>query len=104
MVVDGLKDAGFWIFEPVGHQRDRGLADGKVAGGRDGDGALARHLEAVKLLEGGDIVETRIGAGIGHHDQPFVHQQSDAIGHSPMSPDVKAVRMAALAADPVKAQ
>jgi hypothetical protein len=35
----------------------------------------------MELLELADIIDTCIGAGIGGHNQAFIKQHSDAIGH-----------------------
>ena len=37
--------------------------------------------EDMQLAEGGDVVETGIGARVGDHDQTVAHQDSAAIGH-----------------------
>ena len=37
--------------------------------------------EHVQLAEGGDVVDARIGAGVGKHHQAVAHQNSAAIGH-----------------------
>jgi hypothetical protein len=42
---------------------------------------VAGLLPRVELLELADIVDARIGAGVGGHDKALVEQHSNAIGH-----------------------
>ena len=73
--------AGFRILDPLGQQRQDGLADRKVAGGGQRDDALARRLEHVQLAEGRDVVDARIGARVGDHDEAIAHEDADTIRH-----------------------
>ena len=79
--VDGFQLAGFGIGQAVLDQVDHRLRDRKVAGRHRGDQALAGAMELLQFGEAGDVVEARIGAGIGQHHQPLVEKQANTIGH-----------------------
>src|SRR5258707_10393849 len=57
------------------------MGDRQVARGRGRHDALARVGEGVQFAEYRDIVESRIGAGVGDHDQPVLDENAAAIGH-----------------------
>ena len=69
------------VLRSFGQHADHGLGDGQIAGGEQHEDALARLRPSVELLELADIVDARIGPGVGGHDQALVKQQSHAIGH-----------------------
>ena len=58
------------------------LADREIAGGGDGHDCLAGLLEEMQLAKRGDVVDARIGAGIGDHHETFADKDAHAIGHS----------------------
>ena len=59
---------------PLVDQADQRLRGGKVPGGQDGDAAFAIFRPSEHLAIGGNIVQPRIGPGIGHeHKAPFQH-------------------------------
>ncbi len=57
------------------------LGERQVAGRRDRHDALAGLGEGVQLAEHRDVVEARIGAGVGDHHQSLVDEYATAIGH-----------------------
>ena len=65
---------------------------GQIAGGGDRDDHLAGLLEEMQLAKRGDVVDARIGAGVGDHHQTFADKDAHAIGHfQPLgSPDMSA--------------
>ena len=69
------------VHRAFAQQADHRLGDGQIAGGEQHEDALAGLAPGVQLLELADIVDARIGARVGGHDEALVQQQSDAIGH-----------------------
>jgi hypothetical protein len=57
------------------------MGDRQVTRGRNRHDALARIGEGVQFAEYRDVVESRIGAGVGDHDQPVLDENAAAIGH-----------------------
>jgi len=81
--VDGraLLRGGFLAVDAFGEQIDDVLGRRQIAGGRDRDGVAALAAEEMQLAEGRDVVEPRIGAGVGDHDHAVGHQYPATIGH-----------------------
>ena len=58
-----------------------GLSDGQVAGGEQNQYTLAGAFEQIHLTIGVDLVDPRIGAGVGKEHETGVHQHADAVSH-----------------------
>jgi hypothetical protein len=78
--------AGAWRANAFVDQAGHGLSRRQVAGREQHDCALAGRAPGPHLGKGRDVVQARIGPGIGHEDQPAVHLQPDTICHRPVSP------------------
>ena len=62
-------------------QGDRRLGDGEIAGGDQHEHAFSLTLPHMQLLEGGDVVNPGIGAGIGRQNDSSFQHHSHAISH-----------------------
>src|SRR5262245_3176859 len=73
--------AGLGIFPALTQDADDRLADREVAGRGDRHDLLARLNERMELAEGRNIVDARIGAGVGKHHEAVADQDATAIRH-----------------------
>ena len=80
-VEQGFALAGLGILEALMQGAEHRLGEREVAGGGDRENPLARDREGVQLAEDRDVVEPRIGARVGDHDDAVANEDSTAIGH-----------------------
>src|SRR5262249_1166680 len=73
--------AGLGVFPALPQHAHNRLADGEIAGGSNRHDALAGLGKDVELAEGRDVVDARIGARIGEHDEAVANENAAAIGH-----------------------
>jgi hypothetical protein len=57
------------------------LRNRQVAGGHEDHQAIARILEHAHLARSGDMVDTRIGTGVGEKNQAGIEAQGNAVSH-----------------------
>ncbi len=91
-VGEGLQFAGVRIDQPFLEDAQGRLGHRQVARGRHRQHPLARRLVDVQLAIGGNVVEARVGAGVGEHHESFLDEDTGAIGHVVSQTSVGAVR------------
>jgi len=73
--------AGGRVVQAFAQDAEHRLSDRKIARRRDRHDAFTRLGEGVQLAKHGNVVEARIGAGVGDHHQSFVDKNATAISH-----------------------
>jgi hypothetical protein len=63
------------------------VGGGQAAGGLHHEGAVRAGVDHVELAEGADVVDPRVGAGVGQEQQPGVEAEGEAVGHPTSMPE-----------------
>ena len=84
--LEGHKRLLCGVFDVTPDLRDHGLRGGQVAGRQQHELALAGDAEAVHFAVGTDIVNARVGTGIGNKHNAGFKADGQAIGHDLTGP------------------
>jgi hypothetical protein len=74
------------ILDALDQGRNDGLTEREVARGAEGHNALPGDAEDMKLAEGRDIVEPRVGSRVRDHDKAVTDQNPATIRHDDSKP------------------